>query len=291
MTTPREASGVDRRRFLNASAVAAAATLAQLPFVHAAGSDTLRIGLIGCGGRGTGAAANALKADTNVRLVAMGDAFRDRLESSLRQLQREGGLAEKIAVPVEKQFVGFDAYQQVINSGVDAVLLCTPPHFRPMHIEAAVRARKHIFAEKPVAVDAPGVRRVMAACAEAQRQRLSVVSGLCYRYEKGKRETIHRIHDGSIGDVVAMQATYNTGTLWHQVREPAWSDMEWQLRNWLYFTWLSGDFNVEQHVHSLDKMAWALQRSTADQMLRPGGRPGAHGPRVRQHLRSHVLRL
>jgi myo-inositol 2-dehydrogenase/D-chiro-inositol 1-dehydrogenase len=147
-----------------------------------------------------------------------------------------------------------------------------------MHIEAAVRARKHIFAEKPVAVDAPGVRRVLAACAEAQRQRLSVVSGLCYRYENGKRETMRRIHDGSIGDVVAIQSTYNTGTLWHKVREPGWTDMEWQLRNWLYFTWLSGDFNTEQHVHSLDKMAWALRDQHPIKCFGLGGRQVRTGP-------------
>jgi predicted dehydrogenase len=278
--------GVDRRRFLQASAAtAAAATLAQA--VHADNNDTIRIGLVGCGGRGTGAAANALKADANVRLVAMGDAFRDRLEGSLGQLRRDAALASKIDVPAEKQFTGFDAYQQVMDSGIDAVLLCTPPHFRPAHIEAAVRARKHIFAEKPVAVDAPGVRRVLAACEEARRQRLSVVSGLCWRYHNGMRETFRRVLDGSIGDVVAIQCTYNTGTLWHRQREQGWSDMEWQLRNWLYFTWLSGDYNVEQHVHSLDKMAWTMGDKYPVKCFGLGGRQVRTGPEF-GHIFDHM---
>ena len=281
MTSPREAPGVDRRGFLHATAAAAAVTLTQVPLVHAAGSDTLRIGLVGCGGRGTGAAAQALNADPNVRLVAMGDAFRDRLESSVARLQHDQAIARKIAVPRDKQFVGFDAYQHVIDN-VDVVLLATPPHFRPIHIEAAVKAKKHIFAEKPVGVDAPGVRRVMAACREAQRQGTSVVSGLCYRYDNGKRETFRRIHDGAIGDVVAVQSTYNTHGLWHKNRETGWTDMEWQLRNWLYFTWLSGDFNTEQHVHSLDKMAWALRDQHPVKCFGLGGRQVRTGPEYGQ---------
>ncbi len=253
-------AAASRREFLQSSAVAASAAvlLPSAHYVYADGSDTLRVGLVGCGGRGTGAAMTALSADRNVRLTAMGDAFRDRLQGSLAQLRREGSIANKIDVPAERQFVGFDAYQQVLNH-CDVILLCTPPHFRPTHLEAAVRANKHAFVEKPVAVDGPGVRRVLAACQEAQRRRLAVVSGLCWRYHRGMKETFHRIHDGAIGDIVALQCNYNTGTLWHRPREQGWSDMEWQLRNWLYFTWLSGDFNVEQHVHSLDKMAWAMR--------------------------------
>jgi myo-inositol 2-dehydrogenase/D-chiro-inositol 1-dehydrogenase len=289
VTTSSGKPGVDRRRFLKASAATAAATaaLAHVPFVHADNNDTIRIGLIGCGGRGTGAAANALKADPNVRLVAMGDTFRDRLQASLGQLRRDDTLANKIDVPAERQFAGFDAYQQVIGSGVEAVLLCTPPHFRPAHIEAAVRARKHIFAEKPVAVDAPGVRRVLAACEEARRQRLSVVSGLCWRYHNGMRETFRRVHDGAVGDIVAIQCTYNTGTLWHRQREEGWSDMEWQVRNWLYFTWLSGDFNVEQHVHSLDKMAWAMHDRSPVRCFGLGGRQVRTGPEF-GHIYDHM---
>ena len=179
-----------RRDFLKTSAMATAATtLTAVPFVHAQqGSDVLKIGLIGCGGRGTGAALNALQADPHVRLTAMGDAFSDRLESSLAGLRRNDAVAAKIDVPPEKRFVGFDAYQQVIDSGVDVVLLCTPPHFRPAHLEAAVEAGKHIFCEKPVAVDAPGVRRVLAACqdgpAAPAERRLRPVLALSRRHAR-----------------------------------------------------------------------------------------------------------
>ncbi|HMF20050.1 MAG TPA: Gfo/Idh/MocA family oxidoreductase [Gemmataceae bacterium] len=270
-------TNVGRRRFLQTSAGAAAA-LSLASGVHADGDNILRIGLIGCGGRGTGAAANALKADPNVRLTAMGDAFRDRLDSSLANLRGDRVLAPKIDVPRERQFVGFDAYREVIGSGVDAVLLCTPPHFRPAHLDAAVRANKHVFCEKPVAVDAPGVRRVLATCQEAGRRRLSVVSGLCWRYHGGMREAFARMHDGAVGNIVALQCSYNTGTLWHRNREQGWSDMEWQIRNWLYFTWLSGDFNVEQHIHSLDKMAWAMRDQHPLRAVGLGGRQVRTGP-------------
>ena len=195
MTQP--AAGMPRRRFLQTTAaVSAAATLAQTPFVHAQGTDVIRVGLIGCGGRGTGAAAQALRADPNVKLTAIGDAFRDRLEQSLATLRRDGPIAEKIDITPERQFVGLDAYRGVIGAGVDVVLLTSPPGFRPQHIEAAVAADKHIFAEKPVAVDGTGVRSVLASCAEARRKRLSVVSGLCWRYDHPKRETFRRLHDG-----------------------------------------------------------------------------------------------
>jgi predicted dehydrogenase len=267
----RDPGRTSRRQFLRTSAVSAAA-LASAPYVHGGGNDTLRVGLIGCGGRGTGAATQALNADRNVRLVAMGDMFRDKLDSSLATLRRSEAIANKIDVPAERQFVGFDAYNGVLQSGVDVVLLCSPPGFRPLHMTTAVRSRKHIFAEKPIAVDAPGVRSVLAACEEARRQRLSVVSGLCYRYSPAKRATIARVHDGAIGDIVAIQTTYNTGTLWHHPPRRGWSDMEWQIRNWLYFTWLSGDHIVEQFVHSLDKTAWAMRDQYPVRAYGTGGR-------------------
>jgi predicted dehydrogenase len=227
--------------------------------VHAAGSDVIRVGLIGCGGRGTGAAPQALNADKNVKLVAMGDAFADHLQSSLARLRNDQTIASKVDVREDRCFVGFDAYKQVLASGVDVVLLASPPHFRPAHLKAAIDAGKHVFAEKPVAVDGPGVRAVLAACEEAKKKNLSLVSGLCYRYQHAKRETMRRVHDGAVGDIIALHSSYNTGPLWMKPRQAAWSDMEWQMRNWLYFTWLSGDHIVEQHVHSLDKMAWAMQ--------------------------------
>jgi predicted dehydrogenase len=281
-------TGTSRRKFLQKSAATTAAlTLSAAPFVHAQGNEVLRIGLIGCGGRGTGAAVNALRADPNVKLVAMGDAFSDRLNRSLAALRREESVRAKVDVRPHNCFVGFNAYQQVLNAGVDVVLLCTPPHFRPLHLRAAVQAGKHVFAEKPVAVDAPGVRAVLATCEDARRRRLSVVSGLCWRYHRGMRETFSRIHDGAIGDIVSLQCVYNTGSLWMHPRQPGWSDMEWQMRNWLYFTWLSGDFNVEQHVHSLDKMAWAMRNEYPVRCYGTGGRQVRTGPEY-GHIFDHM---
>jgi predicted dehydrogenase len=263
-----------RRDFLKTTAATASTlALANAPLVHAASGDTLKIGLIGCGGRGTGAAEQALQADPNVKLWAIGDAFRNRLESGFATLRRRQALRDKIDVPAERQFVGFNAYQDVINSGVHVVLLATPPHFRPIHLRAAVNANKHAFVEKPVAVDSTGCRSILASCEEARRRNLSIVSGLCYRYDPPKREIIRRIHDGAIGQIVALHTTYNTGaTGLRQERQAAWSDMEWQMRNWYFFTWLSGDHNVEQHVHSLDKMAWAMGDEYPVRAVGIGGR-------------------
>jgi predicted dehydrogenase len=276
---PDLAKGATRRDFLaGATAVAAGAALASLaPPVHAAGSDILRVGLIGCGSRGTGAAEQALTADPNTKLVAMGDMFPDRLKDSLTRLKNNKTVGARVEVKPDCCFTGFEAYKHVIPL-VDLVLLTTPPHFRPLHFKAAVEAGKHIFAEKPVAVDAPGVRAVLKAAQEAAAKNLSVVAGLCWRYHHGMRETIQRVHEGTIGDITALQCTYNTGGLWSFKREPKWSDMEWQLRNWLYFTWLSGDFNVEQHVHSLDKMAWVMQNEYPVSAVGSGGRQSRTDP-------------
>ncbi len=279
MTDPAvPAPATSRRDFLktSAAAVVGGTLLSAAPNVHAAGSDVLKIGLVGCGGRGTGAAAQALRADRNVKLVALGDMFSDRLQDCLSSLKKDKNLAEKIDVPPTQCFTGFDAYKHVLASGIDVVLLATPPHFRPAHIKAAVAAGKHIFAEKPVAVDAPGVRAVLAACEEAKKKNLAIVSGLCWRYHFGMRETFKRVHDGAIGDIVAMHCLYNTGSLWHrslaEKKKFGWSDMEWQLRNWLYFTWLSGDHIVEQAVHSLDKTAWAMHDEPPEKAVGIGGR-------------------
>lgn len=253
-------SAASRRSFLKSSALVAGGTLASsvfAPRVHAAGSDVLKIGLIGCGGRGTGAVGNAFAADPNIQLTAIGDAFADRTDRALVQLRKES--ADRVNVPAEQVFTGFDAFEKVLATDVDVVILATPPHFRPQHLKAAIASGKHVFCEKPVAVDAPGVRSVLESCEEAKKKGLTVVSGLCYRYDPPKVETIKKIHDGAVGDVLTMHVSYNTGTLWHHGREPSWSEMEFQLRNWLYFTWLSGDFNVEQHVHSLDKAAWVMK--------------------------------
>jgi predicted dehydrogenase len=257
-----------RREFLGAAAALSAEALAQAD-VHVAGDDVLKVGLIGCGGRGTGAAEQALNADPNVKLVAMGDAFGDRLQSSLKVLKKS--LPEKVDVKEENCFVGFDAYKGVIAAS-DVVLLCEPPHFRPSHLRAAVEAGKHVFAEKPVAVDAPGVRSVLASCEEAKKKSLSVVSGLCLRYSTGFREMMKRIHGGEIGEVVALQANDYRGGRWSRPRKPEMSDMTWHMRNWYNFTWLSGDFNVEQHVHYLDVCAWAMKDQYPVRAIGMGGR-------------------
>jgi len=259
---PCSSSNTNRRDFLKttSSTLAAAGALAGGLSIgrsaHAAGDDLLRVGLIGCGGRGTGAAINALGADKNCKLVAMADAFPDRLQSSLAGLKKRA--PDQVAVDADHCFVGFDAGEKLIHSGVDVVLLAEPPHFRPMHLKAAIESGKHVFCEKPVAVDAPGVRSVLATAEEAKKKNLNIVSGLCWRYDKGVQETMKRVLDGAIGDIKSIQETYLTGTVWHRARQPGWTEMFYQMRNWYYFSWLSGDFNNEQAVHSLDKASWAM---------------------------------
>lgn len=272
--TPAQVSQ-NRRSFLQSSsaAIVGGSLLAQLGTTrqaHAAGSDVIKIGLVGCGGRGTGAANNALSAGQDIKLVAMADAFGDRLQSSRANLKSTFG--DRVDVPDDRCFTGFDAYQKLIDSGVDVVLLCTPPHFRPAQLKACIDAGKHVFCEKPVAVDAPGVRSVLETAKQAAAKNLSIVSGLCWRYDGRVKETINRVRDGAIGDIVAIHETYNTGYLWSTPRREGWSDMEWQVRNWMYFTWLSGDFNVEQHVHSLDKAQWALGDIAPASAVGHGGR-------------------
>jgi predicted dehydrogenase len=256
-----------RRDFLAASAVAAASASS----LYAAGGDLIKVGLIGCGQRGTGAAINALQADKNVKLVAMADAFADRLDESLTNLQNKKAVADKVDVKPDAKFVGFDAYKAVIER-CDVVLLCTPPQFRPLHLKAAVEAGKHVFAEKPVAVDAPGVRSVLASCAEAKKKNLSVVSGLCIRYDAGFQEAVKRIHGGAIGDAVTLFANDYRGGRWEKKRQPGWTDMTYHMRNWYNFTWLSGDFNVEQHVHFLDVCAWVMKDVYPVKAIGMGGR-------------------
>ncbi|MEX0937057.1 MAG: Gfo/Idh/MocA family oxidoreductase [Pirellulales bacterium] len=274
MADAKRSAADSRRDFLQKSSVLAGAavvgSLAVPRSVHAAQSETLRIGLVGCGGRGSGAAVNAMKADDNCKLVALADAFPDQVEECRKRLQQAGGT--KFDVTPDRCFSGFDAYQKLIDCGVDVVLLATPPHFRPEHFRACVEAGKHVFVEKPVAVDAPGVRSVMETNKLAREKNLAVVSGLCWRYDHGVRETIGRIHDGAIGDVVAIQSNYNAGTLWHRGDNPDWSRMEYQMRNWLYYTWLSGDHNVEQHIHSLDKTTWLLGDIAPERATGLGGR-------------------
>lgn len=266
-----------RRHFLKNSTFTVSGLLASSLVADAAGQaasgPTLRVGLIGCGGRGTGAARDALQADANVRLVAMGDAFADRIESSLEALQKTVG--PKLAVEPSRRFVGLDAYQKVIDSGVDVVLLVSPPPFRPEHLRAAVAAGKHIFCEKPMAVDAAGVRSVLETAQEAKRKRLSLVSGFCWRYDPRLRASVEQMRKGAIGDIRAIFSTYHTGT--HTTKFPGTrpagqTDLEWQLRNWGNFLWLYGEQIVEQAVHNVDKIAWFMNGELPARAIALGGR-------------------
>ena len=234
------------------------------------------MGLIGCGGRGTGAAMDAAAAGKDIKITALCDIFADRMNATRRSLQSQ--LGEQYAVQDEQCFSGFEGYKQLIATDVDVVLLCTTPHFRPLHLKAAVEAGKHIFCEKPVAVDAPGVRSVLESSAIAKQKNLNLVSGLCWRYHHGVKETMQHLLDGKIGDIVAIQENYLTGPLWHRGRKPEWSEMEYQIRNWYYYTWLSGDHNVEQHIHSLDKAMWLNRDQPFKQCFGLGGRQVRTGP-------------
>ena len=253
-----------RREFLKNSSVAALGTaaLAQLGLnnsVYASGDDTIKVGLIGCGGRGTGAATQALSVNGNVKLTAVGDAFEDNARNVLNGVK--GGLKDKsdrVQVAPENIFTGFDAYQKVIDSGVDLVLLATPPGFRPIHFEYAVKAGKNIFMEKPVAVDAPGVRQVLEANKIAKEKKLKVGVGLQRHHQAPYLEAMQRIHDGAIGEIIAMRVYWNGGGVWDPrlKREQAKSEMEYQMRNWYYYNWLCGDHICEQHIHNLDVGNW-----------------------------------
>ena len=245
-----------RRDFLKqgAAAVGVAGGLSLARSAHAAGDDLIKIGLVGCGGRGAGAAVNALRSGANVKLVAAGDAFQEMLDRGLGGVK--GAVPERVDVPPERQFVGLDAYQQVIAADVDVVLLCTPPGFRPAQFEAAVQAGKHVFMEKPVAVDGPGVRKVIAANEVAKQKGLAVAVGHHLRHEDKHIEVVNRLHDGLIGDILFQRAYFNSGGVWTRPRKEGQTELEYQVWNWYYFNWLSGDHIVEQHVHDLDVANW-----------------------------------
>lgn len=277
MTKPKHSSAGTRRKFLKNAGVLTAATmaggLAVARGAHAAGSDLVRIALIGCGSRGTGAASQALSTSGPVRLVAMADVFSDRLERSLANLQKIEEIKDRIDVPPERRFVGFDAYQKALEDEVDLVLLTTPPHFRPIHYPAAVQAGKHVYMEKPVAVDAPGVRAIQAANAVAKQKGLAVAVGFQRRHQDSCREEIQRIRDGQIGDVCMIRTYYlMPGAVSGRTRKPEESEMEYQLRHWLYYTWLSGDHFVEQSVHAVDVANWIMNDVCPTKAHALGGR-------------------
>jgi predicted dehydrogenase len=299
-----------RRRFLTRSslAVTGAVAAANFPFVHAAETGTdvnIKIGLIGCGGRGTGAVLDALGAATKViypqkgyhtenvaegsrigrkriQVVSLADLFEDRLTTCREQLAKLG-----VEIPRKTCFTGFDAYLQLLAvPEINYVILATPPHFRPMHLKAAIEAGKHAFIEKPAAVDVPGVKMVVEAGELAKQKGLGIAAGTQRRHERSYQETIKRLHDGAIGDIVYAKCYWNGGQIWVIDRQPGWSDMEWQLRNWNYFTWLSGDHIVEQHVHNLDIMNWLMGTHPVRAVSGLGGRQVRTGER-HGHIFDH----
>ncbi|WP_161890181.1 Gfo/Idh/MocA family protein [Pontibacter russatus] len=266
-----------RREFLKASALlAGGAMLSSIPLAgaYAAGKGTIKIALVGCGGRGTGAAFQALQTKHDVKLVAMADAFRDRLDDSYKPLFEKFGKS-KVDVPEGKKFVGFDAYKKAIAEA-DVVLLATPPGFRPIHFEEAVKQNKHVFMEKPVATDSPGIRSVLATAEEAKKKKLNVVVGLQRRYQKNYREAMKRIEDGALGDITSGQVYWNSGGVWVRPRKPEQTEMEYQMRNWYYFNWLCGDHITEQHIHNIDVANWIKNdypvsaQGTGSRFLRTG---------------------
>ncbi len=264
MTDPRSrakgAGSASRRDFLMGS-TAAAVGLGLLQNAHAAGNDVIKVGLVGCGGRGTGAAENICEAagtTYNIKLHAMADVFEDRLKNCRENIRSNHICKDKFDVTEERSFVGFDGYQKVIEY-CDLIMLATPPGFRPQHIEAVVKAGKQLFTEKPVAVDGPGIRKVLAAHDEAVKKGLSVVAGTQRRHQASYLESLKRIHDGAIGDLVTARVYWNQGDIWAHKRRAGMNDMEYQIRNWYHFVWLCGDHIVEQHVHNLDVALWALK--------------------------------
>jgi predicted dehydrogenase len=263
---------ITRREFLKAGVALSALPLASM--VHAQGSDRIKVGLVGCGGRGTGAAIDCLRADDGTVIWALGDIFEDRLNASYEGLKEQ--FPDRVQVAPERRFLGFDAYKKVLESGVDLVLLCAPPAFRPIHFLAAVEAGKHVFMEKPVAVCPEGVRMVLRGGEIAQQKRLGVMPGTQYRWHPGYQGVIERIRAGHIGEIRAAYAYYNAASPAPRPREAGWSDMVYQLRNWLFYTWLAGDQPVEQFVHNIDVMNWVMG-SVPVRAMAMGGRQ-VHAP-------------
>ncbi len=252
-----------RRTFLKHSSATliGSSVLAQAAALgaHAGSQETLRIALIGCGGRGAGAANQALSTHNQgpVELVAMADAFENRLKGTLEHLRKQH--PGRVKVPAERQFVGFDAYKKAIDSDVDVVVMATPPGFRPIHFQYAIDQGKHVFMEKPVAVDAPGIRQVLAAGKKAKEKNLKVGVGLQRHHSAKYQETIRRIHDGAIGDLVLLRVYWNSGGVWVRAREAGETEMQYQMKNWYYFNWLCGDHITEQHIHNLDVGNWLMK--------------------------------
>jgi myo-inositol 2-dehydrogenase / D-chiro-inositol 1-dehydrogenase len=282
---PDSESQLNRRNFLKttSTAIVGGSLLGGLGIERSAfaagGDDVLKIALIGCGGRGTGAADQTLRAaGKNVKLIAMADISKAHLNNSLNSI-KESAAKDKhedlIDVPEDQQFVGWDGYKKAIALA-DVVVLATPPGIRPIHLEEAVNAGKHIFSEKPLATDAPGVRKVLAAAELAKQKNLKVAVGLQRHHHPAYVETIKRIHDGEIGDVISMRCYWNGTRPWQHPRKPGMSEMQYQMDNWYYFTWICGDHIVEQHIHNLDVCNWIKQGHP----IRASGMGGCQMPRI-----------
>lgn len=265
-------SALSRRAFVRTTAAAGALLAVPRVWGAARADDRVRIGLIGCGGRGRGAALQAISADPGALLWSIGDAFPDPIDSALKTLDGVTELEGRVDVAPERRFTGFDCHKGVVASGVDMVILAAPPHFRPMHLEAAINAKKHIFCEKPMCVDAPGYHRVKHAITRADELGLNLMSGFCWRYSEPERAFVRELRNGRIGDVVAVHSMYLTSPLGTRARKPEWSDTEFQLRNWQHFAWLSGDHIVEQAVHSVDKILWFMNGKLPVRCTALGGR-------------------
>jgi predicted dehydrogenase len=312
MNAPKEVPQADpsRRGFLKQTTlgIAGAVSASSVPLVHASGGASvteIKIGLIGCGGRGTGAVLDALGAATkviypregyhtedvaegarvahsNIKVVALADLFDDRLEKARGELGKLG-----IDIARNRCFTGFDAYLKLLEvPEINYVILATPPHFRPMHLKAAIEAGKNAFIEKPAAVDVPGVHMVIEAGELARQKHLGIAAGTQRRHQKSYIETIKRIRDGAIGEILYAKAYWNGGQIWVVDRESSWTDVEWQIRNWNYFTWLGGDHIVEQHVHNLDVMNWVLGAHPIRAVSGLGGRQARQGDR-QGHIYDH----
>ena len=282
-------SDPSRRSFLK-TAVASASAAALSPLarsVHAAGSGSIKIGLIGCGGRGSGAAVNAMNAGPDVKLVAMADLFEQYVRGSRDRVKK--AKPDQVDVPDDRCFVGFDAYKKVIQSDVDVVLIAAASHFHPAFLKAAIDAGKHVFCEKPHGLDVPGVRSTLATCEEAKKRNLSVVSGLCWRYDVGVRETMQRVLDGAIGEILAIQETYITSPYCLRRRQPDWSEQTYQFQNWYHFNWLSGDQTAQQLIHSIDKSSWAMGDRPPVKAWGVGGRQVCTTPEYGDQFDHHAV--
>jgi predicted dehydrogenase len=295
MKTPSDSS--DRRGFLKTTSGALGAALVTgFPAIISAQTVTkaIKVGLVGCGGRGTGAANQALHADDYAELTAVADIDQPQVDKCLETLKKISKISDRVKVEKPNQFLGLDAYKKVLDSGIDVILLATPPGFRPTHLAASIDANKHVFCEKPVSTDAPGIRWVLETTEKAKQKNLSLVAGFCWRYNSMLEETVKQVHDGALGKVVAYYATYYTNPVKpmppESTRPAGMSDVEWQIRNWYNFVYLCGDSIVEQAVHSADKIAWVMHDEPPVSCVAVGGRViPAEGGNIYDHFEVNYI--